>query len=152
MKTYVELRPTRNRRFALSTTWAPVYSPAEVLQFPSTFGSLKSGVAKTVWAFEPESMINPGSRRGVGPENLGKDEAETGAPPKGELSPIPPQSVVANAIRVEFVIGPTATDPSMSVSFFARAIVGETTWDQMPVHANKVRAVIRPAAPRTSSM
>ena len=68
------------------------------------------------------------------------------------VSPIPPQSVVANAIRVEFVNGPIVTDPSISVSFFARATEGAATGDQDPVQAYKVRAVIRPATPRISSM
>src|SRR2546426_6844790 len=97
-------------------------------------------------------MTSPGSRRGVGPENFGKGGAAAGVPPAGELSPIPPQSVAANAMRVEFVIGPTATDPSISVALFARTTTGEATWDQLPAQANKVRTVTCPAAPRTSSM
>src|SRR2546421_358351 len=97
-------------------------------------------------------MISPGSRSVAGPESFGKGGDEAKGPPSGELSPIPPQSVEANTIRVLFVIGPTATDPSISVSFFARATVGEATGDHVPLQAYKACAVIRPAAPRTSTM
>src|SRR5207245_10927087 len=97
-------------------------------------------------------MISQGWRRGAGPEGFGKGGDKAKVPPSGELSPIPAQSVAANTIRVVFVIGPTATDPSISVSFFARAIVGEATGDHAPVQAYRPCAVIRPAAPRTSTM
>src|SRR5437899_12050142 len=97
-------------------------------------------------------MISPGSRSGAGPESFGKGGDKAKVPPSGELSPIPAQSVAANTIRVVFVIGPTATDPSISVSFFARAIVGEATGDHAPVQAHRRCAVIRPAAPRNWTM
>src|SRR5213593_817531 len=140
-------------RLPLLFTSAPSYSPpGEVSQFPSTAGWLARGVAKAVSTFVPEEMISPGSRSGTGPESFGKGGDAARVPPSGELSPIPPQSVAANAIRVVFVIGPTATDPSISVSFFARATVGEAIGDHVPVQAYKACAVTRPAAPRTSTM
>src|SRR5438445_13860598 len=97
-------------------------------------------------------MVRPGSGSGAGPESFGEGGDKAKVPPSGELSPIPAQSGAANTIRVVFVIGPAAPDPSISVSFFARAIVGEATGDHAPVQAYRPCAVIRPAAPRTSTM
>src|SRR5437879_13706675 len=96
-------------------------------------------------------MISPGSRSGAGPESFGRGGDKAKVPPSGELSPIPAQSVAANTIRVVLVIGPTATDPSISVSFFARASVGDATGDHAPVHEYRRCAVTPPASAWTTT-
>ncbi|HLQ42638.1 MAG TPA: hypothetical protein VK189_07280, partial [Thermoplasmata archaeon] len=65
------------------------------------------------------------------------DGAKEGAPIPTVQSEPKDQSVASNTMRVVFVVGPIAIDPSISVAFFASATPEDGIGDQDPVHLYK---------------
>src|SRR6266581_947326 len=69
----------------------------------------------------------------------------------GVASPIPDQSVAAKTIRVRFVVGLIAREPSISTSSFARATPGRGTLVHPDDQVKSERDVTRPPSPRISN-
>jgi len=125
--------------------------PCVVLR-PFTIGQspgVIAGPASRKYSVPPNPVVR-GDARLLVPMTNCDDDTKAGAPIPTVQSEPDDQSVASNTTRVAFVVGPTGIDPSISVAFFASAILADETDDHEPAQTYKLCPVIRPPTPRTS--